>query len=137
MQEGEHIPIENKFTKDYVREKAVIYSKNLEEQRKMIKYRGEKRSEIHDYWNMNNKLIENMNNNKTRPPRDIKNSNDRIKKVEKQKNFENNLQKEKNNKQNDFITLGEAEGEIELIYQIRNMQYMAQWQGRLKKADGT
>ena len=35
MQEGEHIPIENKFTKDYVREKAVIYSKNLEEQRKI------------------------------------------------------------------------------------------------------
>jgi hypothetical protein len=79
LQKGEHIPIEDKFSKDYRKERAIIYSKNLDEQIKMIKYQGEKRKEIDDYWNMNNKLIErtfikkyNINNN-NRPPRDIKN----------------------------------------------------------------
>lgn len=61
MQNGEHIPIENKFTKDHVRESATQKANQLEEMRNKIKFRDEKRPEIHDYWNMNNKLINKTN----------------------------------------------------------------------------
>jgi hypothetical protein len=57
MQEGEHVPIENKFSKDYIKENAKIKSQQMEETRNMIKFRDEKRGEIHDYWKMNDKLI--------------------------------------------------------------------------------
>jgi hypothetical protein len=67
LQNGDHIPIEDKFTKDHVREKATLKANKLEDIRNKIKFRDEKRSEIHDYWNMNNKLI-----NKTmEKPRDL------------------------------------------------------------------
>jgi hypothetical protein len=73
LQNGEHIPIENKFTKDHIRENATIKANHLEEMRNKIKFRDEKRSEIHDYWNMNNKLI-----NKTleKSPNDISGMNE-------------------------------------------------------------
>lgn len=73
LQNEENIPIENKFTRDYRKDSADLKIKNLEEQRKKIKYRDEKRSEIQEYWNMNNKLInKTFYNNK--PPRDPKES---------------------------------------------------------------
>jgi len=58
LQDCEHIPIENKFTKDHIKIKAEIKAKQMEEIRNKIKFRDEKRSEIYDYWNMNNKLID-------------------------------------------------------------------------------
>lgn len=68
LQDGEHIPIENKFTKDHVREKASQKATQMEEIRNKIKFRDEKRGEIHDYWKMNDKLI---NKTAEKPPRDI------------------------------------------------------------------
>lgn len=42
----------------------------------------------------------------------------------------------KSNKQLDFVTLGESNGEIELVYKISGQLYKAFWHLRLKKNDG-
>jgi hypothetical protein len=57
LQEVPHGILEEKFTKDYVREKALIKTMQMEEIRNKIKFRDQKRNEIYDYWEMNNKLI--------------------------------------------------------------------------------
>jgi len=58
LQDVESIPFEEKLTKDYIREKAYVKAMEMEEIRNKIKYRNEKRSEIYQYWDMNNKLID-------------------------------------------------------------------------------
>jgi hypothetical protein len=67
LQQGENIPIENKFTKDHVKENACIKANQMEEIRNKIKFRGEDRSEIQDYWKMNERLI---NRTSEKPVRD-------------------------------------------------------------------
>ena len=69
MQDVEHVPIENKFTKDYIREKANLKAIEMEEIRNKIKFRDEKRSEIQEYWKMNDNLI---NKTSEKPPRDTR-----------------------------------------------------------------
>lgn len=64
LQDVTNIPFEEKLTKDYIREKAYLKAMEMEEIRNKIKYRDEKRSEIYQYWDMNNKLIEKSSDRK-------------------------------------------------------------------------
>ena len=58
LQDVKHGFFEEKLTRDYVKEKAMLKSVQMEEVRKQIKFRDVKRNEINDYWEKNNKLIE-------------------------------------------------------------------------------
>ena len=98
LQNNDHIPIQTKFTRDYRRDSAIKMGKDLEEQRKMIKYRDPRRSEVENYLDLNNKLIEKSNNN--RPPRDVRSARklSDVKDVKSRINIQEDKQKMKRDK---------------------------------------
>ena len=51
------IPFENRLTKDFFKEKAIIKSKNLEQIKNKINIISNERKEVTDYYEMNNKIL--------------------------------------------------------------------------------